>query len=135
MSARNLLNRLTWALFKRETVGYDALGNKYYRLLEKSLDGDLIERRMVKYAGDWDPAQVPPEWLQWLRKVRKEAPTDLDMQKAEAARQMQRNRAENADAAAAEAAMRWQQGSGSGAEGQFTQQLKAGKPEDGRNKK
>ena len=129
MALRNLVNRLTWALFKRETVGFDSLGNKYYRLLEKNIDGDVIERRMVKYAGDWDPALVPPEWLQWLRKVRHEAPNDVELQKAELARKMQRDRAENADAAAAEAAMRWQQGGGGSGKGQFTQQLKSEKPD------
>jgi NADH:ubiquinone oxidoreductase subunit len=127
MAFRQLLNRLSWALFKRETVGFDAQGNKYYRLLDKTVEGDIIERRMVKYAGDWDPNEVPPEWLQWLRKVRSEPPTEVEMQAGEASRQVQRDRAESADAAAAEAAMRWQQGSGrsgGGRKSQFTQQLK-----------
>ncbi|KAL4522822.1 hypothetical protein Ndes2526B_g00848 [Nannochloris sp. 'desiccata'] len=132
MAFRQLINRVSWALFKRETVGFDAIGNKYYRLLDKTVEGDIIERRMVKYAGDWDPSQVPVEWLQWLRKVRSDPPTNIEMQAGEASRQAQRDRAESADAAAAEAAMRWQQG-GSGSRGgsksQFTQQLKHSPPQ------
>lgn len=125
MAFRQLLNRVSWALFKRETVGFDAKGNKYYRLLDKTVEGDIIERRMVKYSGDWEPADVPPEWLQWLRKVRADPPTNIEMQAGEASRQVARDRAESADAAAAEAAMRYQEGGGGGGSGnQFTQQLK-----------
>lgn len=117
------MNRVSWALFKRETVGFDAKGNKYYRLLDKTVEGDIIERRMVKYSADWLPEDVPPEWLQWLRKVRSEPPTSVEMEAGEASRQAARNRADSADAAAAEAAMRYQQGSNSN-NSQFTQQLK-----------
>jgi len=131
MAFRQLMNRVSWALFKSETVGFDALGNKYYRFLDKTAEG-VTERRMVKYSGDWDPNQVPVEWLQWLRKVRSDPPTNMEMQAGEASRQAQRDRAESADAAAAEAAMRWQQGGGGGSGGtksQFTQQLKHPPPQ------
>ena len=107
-------------------MGVDVKGNKYYRVLEKTLEGDYLERRMVKYSGDWEPADVPAEWLQWLRKVRKAAPTEVEMSASEAARQEQRARGETADAAAAQAAMRWQQGGGnsnSSGGAEFTQQL------------
>ena len=126
MAFRQLLNRVTWALFKRETIGYDKLGNKYYRLLDKTVEGDIIERRMVKYSGDWTDG-LPAEWEQWLRKVRTEPPTDIEMQAGDASRQAQRDRAESADA---EAAMRWQQGGGGSGDSasQFTQQLKQPPP-------
>lgn len=123
MALRTMLNRITWALFKQETVGFDKVGNKYYRRLEKSLDGDLIERRLVKYAGDWDPAAVPPEWLQWLRRVRAEPPTGGALDAGAAARDAARARAESADAAAAEEVMRRAAGGGGGQAPDFTQQL------------
>jgi NADH:ubiquinone oxidoreductase subunit len=130
MAFRQLMNRVSWALFKRETVGFDAKGNKYYRLLDKTVDGEIIERRMVKYSGDWDPAEIGPEWLQWLRKVRAEPPTSIEMQAGETSRQAHRDRADMADAAAAEAAMRYQQsgGGGSNSGSQVTQQLQQQPP-------
>jgi NADH:ubiquinone oxidoreductase subunit len=122
MAFRQLLNRVSWALFKRETVGFDAIGNKYYRLLDKTVEGDVIERRMVKYyKGNWEPADVPAEWIQWLRKVRQDPPTATEMQAGDVARAAALARAESADAAAAEAAMKYRQKS---SESHFTQQLR-----------
>jgi len=133
MAFRQFMNHVSWALLKRETVGFDAIGNRYYRFLDKTVEGDVIERRMVKYSGDWDPNQVPVEWLQWLRKVRSDPPTNIEMQAGEASRQAQRDRAESADAAAQEAAKRWRQGGDGGSGGtksQFTQQLKHPPPQE-----
>lgn len=62
MSKKTLLSRLAWLLFKQETVGVDAIGNKYYRKLEKTVDGELVEKRLVKYVNfsqGYDPTTVP----------------------------------------------------------------------------
>ena len=40
-AARGLVARLTWALFKRETVGVDALGNRYTRALDRTPEGEV----------------------------------------------------------------------------------------------
>ena len=49
--------------------------------MEKHEDG-MKERRWVKLAGgDYTANQLPPEWDQWLRKSRLQAPSDEDMAK------------------------------------------------------
>ena len=49
--------------------------------MEKHEDG-MKERRWVKLAGgEYNANQLPPEWDQWLRKSRLQAPTDSDMAK------------------------------------------------------
>lgn len=49
--------------------------------MEKHEDG-MKERRWVKLASDdYNANQLPPEWDQWLRKSRLQAPSDEDMAK------------------------------------------------------
>ena len=49
--------------------------------MEKHEDG-MKERRWVKLAvSDYAANQLPPEWDQWLRKSRLQAPTEEDMAK------------------------------------------------------
>ena len=49
--------------------------------MEKHEDG-MKERRWVKLSGgDYNANQLPPEWDQWLRKSRLQAPTAEDMAK------------------------------------------------------
>lgn len=102
-SSRSLLSRLVWTLFKRETVGIDSLGNKYYRQLERQVDGGTIEKRYVKFGGgidNYDPLSIPPEWSAWLRKTRLDAPTTDDIQQGAQAQEQQQKQAEEAAKAA-----------------------------------
>ena len=122
---RRLAAKVTWALFKRETVGFDVHGNKYYRMLDKNLEGEVIERRMVKFKSGsyYNPADTPPEWMQWKHKTRDESPSEDEILEGEGVRASHRERAALADAAAAEAARWHQSGGGGGGGGSFTQQL------------
>lgn len=66
---------------KRELVGVDALGNKYFKKYEQNVLDEPIERRWVQTPdGLYDPEAVPPEWYQWLRKRRHEAPSLQEVQ-------------------------------------------------------
>ena len=62
-------------------VGADEVGNKYYRKLEKNLDGEVVEKRFFKppERGVYEPDSLAPEWSQWLRRTRVEVPTDEDV--------------------------------------------------------
>jgi NADH dehydrogenase [ubiquinone] 1 alpha subcomplex assembly factor 2 len=115
-----MLARLSWALFKRRRVGTDPLGNAYFQSLDKNLEGEIIERRSVKYRGDPDPTGLPPEWASWLSKTRHEPPAEGEIKRGQQRREAQAELAAHADA---EAARRWQEGAMGG--GGFTQQLGA----------
>jgi len=39
------------------------------RKLEKTPEGDVVEKRFVSYSGDIDPTSLPAEWHQWLHKA------------------------------------------------------------------
>lgn len=108
MTLRNILNRVTWALFKRESVGVDAFGNRYVRMLDKAPDGNIFERRLVRYKDPslLDPTTLPPEWLQWLHKTRELPPTMKDIAHGQRERDLQKKRARDADRAEAEQAER-----------------------------
>lgn len=46
--------------------------------------GEPVEKRWVKFPGAlghgyYDPAAIPPEWNQWLNRVREEPPTEEDI--------------------------------------------------------
>ncbi|KAK9868641.1 hypothetical protein WJX84_008892 [Apatococcus fuscideae] len=72
---------LSRTILGREMVGSDMHGNYYYSKMEKHEDG-MKERRWVKLSGgDYNANQLPPEWDQWLRKSRLQAPTAEDMAK------------------------------------------------------
>ncbi len=46
------------------------------RWKEKNVYGDMVERRTLKTPdGRFDPLLVPPEWSQWLKNTRREAPS------------------------------------------------------------
>eukprot|EP00891_Asterochloris_glomerata_P002692 jgi/Astpho2/2692/fgenesh1_pg.00050_%23_12_t len=67
-------------VLKRELCGVDVEGNKYYKMFDKNILDEARERRfMLTPTGLYDPAAVPPEWLQWLRKRRQDAPTQLEV--------------------------------------------------------
>lgn len=121
-----LAARLSWALFKRERLGADELGNIYFRKLEKNHDGDEVEKRYVKYSGDIDPTQLPAEWHQWLHKARTAPPTADDILRGQHQRELFKARV--AEIEAEDAARRFQQatgGSSSGGSG-IRQQLPGG---------
>lgn len=69
-----MLRRLKNLLLKQKYVGIDNAGNAYFTKIEKGLNGDLIEKRFVKYAGDYDPSKLPAEWASWLNKLRVDPP-------------------------------------------------------------
>ncbi|KAI1488769.1 hypothetical protein F5X96DRAFT_643732 [Biscogniauxia mediterranea] len=77
--------RLPWR--NRFLVGLDLQGNTYW---EFRLRGDVADRlrRIVQYPRDahYSDVRVPPQWHQWLRYRRDDAPT-LAEQAADAARQ------------------------------------------------
>jgi NADH:ubiquinone oxidoreductase subunit len=122
--------RLSWALMKRETVGFDSAGNKYYRQHDRTPEGDALERRLVKYASsDYDPTKLPVEWSQWLQKTRADAPDAAAIALGEESRAASAERAAGADAAAEQARRVWQEQTGAHAAGSFTQI--EGSPADG----
>ncbi|KAK9806854.1 hypothetical protein WJX72_005097 [[Myrmecia] bisecta] len=119
-------------VLKREAVGTDTSGNTYYRKFEPDRDGVNIERRWVKCPGGlYDPLTIPPEWSQWLKKARGEAPTPEEVAEREMWRLRQKQRAAAIDAEEAKrkfkAASLGEQSEGSAAGGpnmdRFVQQL------------
>lgn len=94
------------------------------RKLERSTEGEDVERRFVKYAGDPDPTTLPAEWHQYLHKSRAEPPTEEDIKRGQHQRELFRQRV--AAIEAEEAARRFQQQTGSSSAGEFVQQLPEG---------
>jgi len=62
-------------------VGADNAGNAYFTKIEKGLNGDSIEKRFVKYAGDCDPSKLPAAWASWLSKSRAEPPDNVQTER------------------------------------------------------
>ena len=60
----------------------DTCENKLcHRKLEENVLAEPIERRWVQTPdGLYNPETVPPEWYQWLRKRRNEAPSMQEVQ-------------------------------------------------------
>ncbi|KAK9812414.1 hypothetical protein WJX73_009010 [Symbiochloris irregularis] len=86
-------------VLKRELMGVDDFGNKYFRKDEKDFDGILRERRFVRTPDrSYDPNSVPPEWIQWLNKRRSEAPAAEEVAKGQAHRATVQQRARMLDA-------------------------------------
>eukprot|EP00192_Tetraselmis_astigmatica_P015428 CAMPEP_0117665356 /NCGR_PEP_ID=MMETSP0804-20121206/9765_1 /TAXON_ID=1074897 /ORGANISM="Tetraselmis astigmatica, Strain CCMP880" /LENGTH=177 /DNA_ID=CAMNT_0005472761 /DNA_START=125 /DNA_END=658 /DNA_ORIENTATION=- len=80
----SLAGRLGRLFSRREQVGVDAAGNKYFRWTEKGLDGEPVEKRVCEYADDdYDPTSVPPIWKSWLQGTFQEPPTEEDIRKVE----------------------------------------------------
>ena len=71
--------KLAWALLRQRRVGIDDVGNIYYIKQEKNLKGELVEKRLVKYVGEYDPQQLPPAWAQWLTRSRDAPPTQAEI--------------------------------------------------------
>lgn len=65
---RQTLNTRFWTWRFGNSVGEDALGNRYYQ----SADGN---RRWVIYAGESEASMVPVEWHGWLHHTTAEPPT------------------------------------------------------------
>src|ERR1700730_6813989 len=56
-----------WTGLYGELVGYDEVGNRYYRTKGGKIDPVLgLERRWVIYNGVAEPSTVPPSWHGWL---------------------------------------------------------------------
>lgn len=91
---RRLAQGISRFIHRKELVGADKNGNKYYKSLHKTkrskeapsnrwlekeptYTGRMIEKREVELIrpDEYDPRSLPPEWLAWLHKFRKEAPT------------------------------------------------------------
>jgi NADH:ubiquinone oxidoreductase subunit len=81
MVIRKLSEKVVSFLTRRKLVGTDSFGNKYFVKHEKGLNGEMIEKRLVKYpsggAFQYDPTKIPPEWHQWLSSSREEVPSGI----------------------------------------------------------
>ncbi|MEW5304740.1 MAG: hypothetical protein WDW38_009703 [Sanguina aurantia] len=78
-------NAVVDLFLKKEVVGFDKAGNKYFRYFE-NMDGLKKERREVKWASPhmyYDPNEIPPEWRMWLRKLRENPPTEEEVSMGE----------------------------------------------------
>lgn len=72
---KKLGEKLTWAVLRRKFVGRDGHGNSYYIRMEKNFNGELVEKRFVKFqGGEYRPERMSPEWVQWLQTTRRETP-------------------------------------------------------------
>ncbi|UKZ59343.1 uncharacterized protein TrAtP1_000656 [Trichoderma atroviride] len=95
--------RLPWR--KRFLIGFDLQGNTFweFRLTRGAQDSPERWRRIVSYprSTHYSQVKVSPQWHQWLRHTRREAPT-MDEQRAELVRQ------ERMKLLAAEADARWE---------------------------
>uniref|UniRef100_A0A061S7C6 NADH dehydrogenase [ubiquinone] 1 alpha subcomplex assembly factor 2 n=1 Tax=Tetraselmis sp. GSL018 TaxID=582737 RepID=A0A061S7C6_9CHLO len=79
---RLLFDKFSNALRRRELVGTDSAGNRYFRWREKTGGGVEQEKRTCEYATeDFDPTSVPPIWKSWLQGVRSEPPTAQDIER------------------------------------------------------
>ncbi|KAM0463773.1 hypothetical protein ACHAO4_000496 [Trichoderma viride] len=95
--------RLPWR--KRFLIGFDLQGNTFweFRLTRGAQDSSERWRRIVSYprSTHYSQVKVSPQWHQWLRYTRREAPT-MEEQRAELVRQ------ERMKLLAAEADARWE---------------------------
>mmetsp|Transcript_43247 Transcript_43247/g.108355 ORF Transcript_43247/g.108355 Transcript_43247/m.108355 type:complete len:163 (-) Transcript_43247:588-1076(-) len=65
---------------RREMVGADVAGNKYFRWKEKNHEGEMVEKRVCEYPDDdYDPTTVPVIWKSWLQGAREHPPSEADM--------------------------------------------------------
>ncbi|PSC72342.1 NADH:ubiquinone oxidoreductase family isoform B [Micractinium conductrix] len=119
-----LAARVSWALFKRERVGMDELGNVYIRKLERNPEGEEVEKRFVKYKGDPEPVGLPAEWHQWLHRARTDPPTEEDIRRGQHQRELFKKRV--AAIEAEDAARRFQEATGGGGGGGVRHQLGEG---------
>lgn len=87
--ARNLVTGL-WrqverSLLKRELVGIDLHGNHYFRVWSKDEAGEQVEKRICKPTNtdpsEYTPESMPPEWSSWLRRQRRDPPTEEEIAK------------------------------------------------------
>ncbi|KAL3995496.1 hypothetical protein ACH3XW_26030 [Acanthocheilonema viteae] len=67
---RNFLDSFNRERFQRTFVGSDEEGNKYYELIKSKR---IVNRGFVP--GNTSSQLPPPEWLTWLRGIRKSPPT------------------------------------------------------------
>lgn len=96
-----------------------------HRKLERSADGEEVERRYVKYSSTIDPTLLPAEWHQYLHRARPEPPSQDDIRRGQHQRELFRQRV--AALEAEDAARRFQeQTGGGGGDGGFVQQLPEG---------
>ena len=76
-----MLKKVVNFVLRQKYVGADNAGNAYFIKIEKGLNGDLIEKRFVKYAGDCDPSKLPASWASWLSKLRADPPDDAETER------------------------------------------------------
>uniref|UniRef100_A0A8D0E0X8 NADH:ubiquinone oxidoreductase complex assembly factor 2 n=1 Tax=Salvator merianae TaxID=96440 RepID=A0A8D0E0X8_SALMN len=82
-AAWRLLRSMTYRFFgpAKEYVGFDPMGNKYYRIPQhKTWAGQIIkERRLMEpfkiKESEYEAGHIPVEWEAWIRKKRKDPPT------------------------------------------------------------
>ncbi|EJW87638.1 NADH:ubiquinone oxidoreductase 17.2 kDa subunit family protein [Wuchereria bancrofti] len=70
---RNFLDSLDRKRFQKTFVGNDEQGNKYYELTKSRR---IVNRGFVPASTS---SEVPPEWLTWLRGIRKLPPTEEEI--------------------------------------------------------
>ena len=80
----SLLSRLQSIVARKQLVGTDAFGNKFYRKFESDFNGNRVERRTMQppnasYTA-YDPKAVSSQWRQWLSKTRPDPPTQEELQ-------------------------------------------------------
>ncbi|CAG9536290.1 unnamed protein product [Cercopithifilaria johnstoni] len=71
---RNFLDSLSRERFQKVFVGNDEQGNKYYELTKSKR---IVNRGFVP--GNNSSHVPPPEWLTWLRGIRKLPPTEEEI--------------------------------------------------------
>ncbi len=71
------------AWLKRELVGIDVQGNQYFRVWSKDEAGEAVEKRICKPVNtdpsEYTPESMPPEWTSWLRRQRRDPPTEEEI--------------------------------------------------------
>ncbi|XVE50656.1 hypothetical protein DITRI_Ditri01bG0180800 [Diplodiscus trichospermus] len=81
-----LFARIAGFFSNRTFAGADKAGNRYFTKKEE-IDGILKEKRWVEFKGEQDPTSVPVEWICWLNRQRKRAPTPEEIMELESRRE------------------------------------------------
>ncbi|KAM1041281.1 hypothetical protein ACFX13_031225 [Malus domestica] len=78
-----LFQKVAGFFTNRTMVGMDKAGNRYFARKEE-VDGIMKEKRWVAFKGEDDPTSIPVEWICWLNRQRKRAPTLEELAELEA---------------------------------------------------
>lgn len=93
-AAQSVSSSISSLFSKKDLVGQDANGNLYYRITETKF-GNKIERREVKWSQPYfayDPRSLQPEWRMWLTRKREDPPTEEELAKNAAAKELYKKR-------------------------------------------